>query len=140
VFKSNRKPKKELVQKSTEFFEGKFTKRVSKVSFLRQVVDSVFEWFFFFSLWDCWEFLNFFLSNFCGQWIFIFIYFLFTSCSSLVCGQFSIKLNLAISNICWNHSPKILIQFSRQIWTEKIGIQMTHFGLIVRISAPKSKH
>jgi hypothetical protein len=43
---------------------------------------------------------EFFLSNFCGQWIFIFIYFLFTSCSSLIVrGQFSIKLNIPISNL-----------------------------------------
>ncbi len=31
---------------------------------------------------------EFFLSNFCAKWIFIFIYFLFTSCSSLAWGQF----------------------------------------------------
>jgi hypothetical protein len=43
VFKSNRKPIKGLVQMSSELFEGKFTKNSPNISFLRQVVASVFE-------------------------------------------------------------------------------------------------
>ncbi len=47
---------------------------------------------------------EFFLSNFRGKWVFIFIYFLFISCSSLVWGQFSIKLNIPISNLFTSRS------------------------------------
>ncbi len=140
-FMMRRKPIKELVQKSFEFFKGKFTEespkwckgRVTKfmnipTRFVRPVQKvtarifclgsgetfggifeepllswgrswTVFLKVFFLFVARLLGIFEFFLSNFCGKWIFIFIYFLFTSCSSLVRGQFSTKLNISISNL-----------------------------------------
>jgi hypothetical protein len=49
-------------------------------------------------------FIYFFYQTFAASGIFILIYFLFTSCSSLVRGHFSIKSNISISNLFTSRS------------------------------------